>query len=72
MIVYSTNAPQASCLSLWERWHGERRDGEGVILSFPSQSKIKDFCQLSQRESQVRALNDHLAQICRQEKISLN
>ena len=51
MIVYSTNAPQAPCLSLWERWHGERRDGEGVVPILPSQAKIKDFCQCSAEHS---------------------
>ena len=45
--------------SLWERWQPEGADGEGLAsisigLFVPSQSKIKNFCQLSQRESQVR------------------
>ena len=41
-----------STLSLWERCQPERADGEGFCNTLrPSQSKIKDFCQLSHRES---------------------
>jgi len=58
-------AAAAPCLSRWERWLAVRRDGEGLhlpanygILSFfslplPSQSKIKDFCQLPRWGSQA-------------------
>ena len=48
--MFITLARERPCLPLWGRWHGKCRAGEG--FSLPSQSKIKDFCQLSQRESQ--------------------
>ena len=54
-----------TCLPLWGRWHGERRDGEGAcVLHFMNAGKKRNvatlsvtglsaLCQLSQRESQV-------------------